>query len=180
MRKTYFAWANPQRTAWIEMTGEEFYQFINQEENKHRKFIPADDEYEETENSFIYMEVSIEDYREWDRKRKKRERELEKKSVEIVSAEMVISMDKDGFALTLGDTLCEDTSEQERLEDLLFDISVAINELSAEEQRIIKAAFSGAKKQNDDVIAAYLGMQRTTFRYHKKKILEKLREKLSK
>ena len=180
MRKTYYAWANAQRNAWIKMTGEEFYQFINKEENQHRKFIPADDEFEESENKYIYFEVTIEDFREWDRNRKKREREAKNNPIEIVSMEMELSIDKDGSSLTLGETLAEDTQDIERLEEQLYALSCAISELSAEEQRIIKAAFSGTKKVNDDVIADYLGLKRTTFRYHKKKILEKLREKLSK
>lgn len=178
MKKTYFAWANAQRTAWIEMTGEEFYQFINREENKDRLFIPADDEFEECENSYIYMEVTIEDYREWDRKRKKREREAEKKPIEIIPLEMVIGFDRNGHEFTLADTLSESCERSEYLEELLELLPIAIQELSQEDQQIIKLAFFGKKGMKETEMGALLGMPQSTFNYHKKKILKNLHEKL--
>lgn len=176
MRKTYFAWANPQRTAWIEMTGEEFYQFINREENKHRKFIPADDELEESENAYNYIEVTIEEYREWDRKRKKRARDAEKKPLEIVSLEMVISVDSQGVALTLEDILSDTHEDNNHAKELLMKLPLALRELSEEERAIIQIAFWGDKTMKETEMGAILGMPQSTFNFRKKKILKKLQE----
>lgn len=177
MKKTYFAWANAERTAWNEMTGEEFYQFIQRAENRNRKFIPADDE-EDTENANIYMEVTIEDYREWDRKRKRHVREAQIPPIEILSTEMVLRTDSSGNEFTLGDTLFDDTQETEKKEELLSALSNAISELSEEDQDIIRIAYFEDPTLKETEMGALLNMPQSTFNYRKKKILKNLQKKL--
>ena len=172
MKKTYYAWE--EGSGWIQMTGKEFCEFIRLPENKHRKFIPADDD-PTSENACIWYEVTIETYRKWDKTRQKKKRRSQKKSDQpfIVSFEDVICEDARGHILTWGEVICEqmESNENERLFNILKN---AINTLDTDEKQIIWKLFFESK-QSETQIAEQLGISQQVLNYRKKKILRKLR-----
>lgn len=182
MSKTYFAWSNAERSEWIEMTGEEYYVFINKPENKGRHFIPVDDTEPESLNKDIWMEVSIEMYREWDRIRTERKRKLDKEiknpclRISVVSLDEVISTDDNGHQLTWADIL---SAQDDDTDSIICDaLSQAITMLSEKEQEMLKDFFFKGKKTEQEVAIKY-GMTQQAFSKHKKKILKKLKKFLN-
>lgn len=75
MTNMFFVWKDPNcngvNPEWIQMTGTEFHEFITRPENKKRKIIK---EYVDPDNKrlgFYRFEVTPEEYRKWDAKRKR-------------------------------------------------------------------------------------------------------------
>ena len=91
------------------MTGKQFYDFICLPENKHRKFIPVDDQVV-IDNARIWFEVSAETYKEWDqqRKRKARSHEANENVLSVFSLEDIICADSRQHTLTWQDILSDE------------------------------------------------------------------------
>lgn len=78
MSNQFFIWkdakCNGKDPIWIELSGDDFLKFIQQPENSQRKFVK---EYFDEDNKalgFYKFEVTEENFRKWDAKRKKSER----------------------------------------------------------------------------------------------------------
>lgn len=78
MSNQFFIWkdakCNGKEPVWIELSGDDFLKFIQQPENSQRKFVK---EYFDEDNKalgFYKFEVTEENFRKWDAKRKKSER----------------------------------------------------------------------------------------------------------
>lgn len=78
MSNQFFIWkdakCNGKDPVWIELSGDDFLKFIQQPENSQRKFVK---EYFDEDNKalgFYKFEVTEENFRKWDAKRKKSER----------------------------------------------------------------------------------------------------------
>lgn len=78
MANQFFIWKDTEckgkNPVWIELSGEDFLRFIKQPENSHRRFIK---EYFDEDNKslgFYKFEVTEENFRKWDARRKKSER----------------------------------------------------------------------------------------------------------
>lgn len=174
--KRYFIWKdgkfNGDKTEWLEIGGQEFYDFVNDPNNAVRHFIhqldPTDPEADE-----VYYEATEETYKRWDRKRKKEEYVLQVKKenpVEIVSLDTILYYDDDGFPVTLGDTIPAPEPDP-----LIEDLYEALNTLSDKERALIDLFFFNNDGKNDSQIAAALGVPRMTLVNRKQKILKKLR-----
>ena len=179
MKKVYYAWETNNGMGWIKMTGREFYDFIRLPENKHRKFIPSDDE-EGIDGARIWFEVSTDVYKEWDRQRKRKARshQANENVLSVFSLEDVVYMDSQQHILTWQDILSDEmeTDHDEELYQLLYS---AIHALEKEEQQILKKLFF-ERKRSEDTIAKELGVSQQVLNYRKKQILKRLRDFLIK
>ena len=172
MKKTYYAWE--EGSGWIQMTGKEFCEFIRLPENKHRKFIPADDD-PTSENACIWYEVTIEAYRKWDKNRQKKKRRSQKKSEQplVVSFDDIVCEDPRGHVLTWGEII-HDQMESDENEKLFNTLKTAIDSLSTDEKQLVCKLFFESK-QSETQIAEQLGISQQVLNYRKKKILKNLR-----
>lgn len=174
--KRYFIWKdgkfNGDKTEWQEISGQEFYDFVNDSQNADRHFIhqldPTDPEADE-----VYYEATEETYKRWDRKRKKEEYVLQVKKenpVEIVSLDTILYYDDDGFPVTLGDTIPAPEPDP-----LIEDLYEALNTLSDKERALIDLLFFNNDGKSDRQISRELGMPQKSLFNKKQKILAKLR-----
>ena len=175
--KRYFIWKdgkfNGDKTEWLEISGQEFYDFVNDPKNADRHFIhqldPTDPEADE-----IYYEATDETYKRWDRKRKKEEYVLQVKKenpVEIISLDTILYYDDDGFPVTLGDTI--PAPEPDPLIEELYEV---LDMLEPEERKMIEGYYfrdNSRKTQKD--IADEMGVSQQVLNYHLQKIYAKMR-----
>jgi len=81
---------------------------------------------------------------------------------------------EDGFELPSGDPLVDEIVADKILLDMLMS---ALDELAADERRLIDALYFDGKSERD--VATEIGVPQTTLNYRKNKILKWLKEKLS-
>jgi len=94
-----------------------------------------------------------------------------------VRADHELSMEafaEDGFELPSGDPLVDEIVADKILLDMLMS---ALDELAADERRLIDALYFDGKSERD--VATEIGVPQTTLNYRKNKILKWLKEKLS-
>ena len=72
MENKYFIWkdcnCNGINPEWVQLTPHEYYEFVKAPTNKHRFFIDFNADCPE-ETSVLMMEVTAEEYADWDRRR---------------------------------------------------------------------------------------------------------------
>ena len=120
MTNMFFVWKDPNcngvNPEWIQMTGTEFHEFITRPENKKRKIIK---EYVDPDNKrlgFYRFEVTPEEYRKWDAKRK---RDLRARQNDMLNLPR-ISAAEDDECSTQEEYGIIDNSEEDEDEDCLL------------------------------------------------------------
>ena len=176
MAKKFLVWkdincrgVNPE---WLFLTGEEFYEFIQKEENKDRHFIKLPSTDKETDE--IIIESTEKQYKDW---RKEYDRSLytqeRNKNVEVVSVNMFCDKDNADLyeKMKTDDESIEDVVEKSIL---IGKLREALKTLTEEERKIIEYYYftEGATERS---VAAQLGIHYMTLHSKKTKILEKLK-----
>jgi len=173
MSKAYWVKKTPdfanEKCEWIQMTGIEFYQFINIPENKGRHFIDFDN---------MKIEVNKSEYVKW-RKEKDASDYLKEQERKYITISIFSITAQDGSG---GENLIEDPSvniETEIEEKLLLEyLKKSLNILTPQERLLIKVCYFAEGKITDQIAADALGIPRRTFLNRKNKILEKLRKNM--
>jgi len=186
MANQFFIWKDAEckgkDPVWIELSGEDFLRFIEQPENSHRRFVK---EYFDEDNKslgFYKFEVTEENFRKWDAKRKKNERsedvlvankkkkylsEKENTDERIVnSIPTVVSFDApitDDEETNFHDIVPDPNNDFERTEErilleYLYEISQTLKE---KDKRIAFSLYFNNKENKDDSqIAKELGISK--------------------
>ena len=182
MENKYFVWkdrnCNGINPEWRELTPREYYAFVTAPENKGRFFIDFNADCPE-ETSVLMMEVTAEEYADWDRRRhrfdyrQEMEKEFEDSFVsldqEVPRTEGLLFHDivPDPDINTEGDAL-----HQIDLTKLRTDLAT----LNASEREVIDALyFQNPDKLGERDVAAKMGIPRMTLSNRKKKIFKKLK-----
>lgn len=204
MANRYYIWKDPNcngiNPKWIELSGENFYKFINNPKNSHRRFIKEYIDVDNVELGYYKYEVNEENYREWRTLQKRKERS---EDVLIANNKKHKLLDKDdtdkeymnvipyvvSFDVPLTDD--EDTTYHDIVPDydmryietekkmLLEKIYRIARTLSIEEQRILdNLYFNNPKNLSDNEIARQMNIPTTTFNRKKLLILKKISEKV--
>ncbi len=182
--KRYFVWKDPDCNGispeWLEISGNEFYDLVNDPANSERTFIPWCDEDEDGKDSFIF-EVTEEEFKEWDRNRKReayRRKAFFDEKILFVDWDEVVYYD-DTDPVTLGDVIpdpdahVEPTAEEELIEDLYE----ALKTLSKKERQIIDALYlKNDDNKSEREITRELGISHMTMNCRKNRVLKKLRK----
>ena len=179
MAKKFLVWkdknCNGVNPEWLFLTGDEFYEFIQKEENKDRHFIkmPPIDKGEDE----IIIEATKETYDKSEKERKRANYVIQE-MMKFETVSVYTFADEDNASL-YDKTAANEESIEEVVEKtmLIGKLYEAIEQLTEEEREIIKLYYftDGA---TDISAAAKLGIPRMTFRNKKKKILEKLKKSL--
>ena len=204
MANQFFIWkdakCNGKNPVWIELSGDDFFKFIQQPENSQRKFVK---EYFDEDNKalgFYKFEVTEENFRKWDARRKKNERsedvlvankkkkylsEKDEVNERVLSAiPTVVSFDApitDDEETNLHDIIPDSNNDFERTEEkmlleYLFDISQTLKE---KEQRIVFSLYFNNKENKDDSqIAKELGISKWSI-YRKNEKIKKILKKIA-
>ena len=175
--KRFFIWKdgkyNGENTEWQEISGEEFYELVNDPANSDRLFIHHNDVYD-NEADEVYFEATEENYKRWDRMRKKEEYDLQIKlenPIEVVSLDTVLYYDDNGIPVTLADEIPEPDPDP-----MIVALYEVIDKLLPEEREMITRYYlDNPQKKSQRVIAEEMGMPQQTFSYRLKKILEKMK-----
>ena len=204
MANQFFIWKDVEckgkDPVWIELSGDDFLRFIEQPENSHRKFVKEFFDEDNKALGFYKFEVTEENFRKWDAKRKKSERsedvlvankkkkylsEKENTDEKVVnSIPTVVSFDApitDEEETTYHDIIPDfdmgyKKSEKTMLLEMIYRI---MQTLSIEEQKIIdNLYFNNPKNLSDNEIARQMNIPTTTFNRKKMKILKKFSEKV--
>jgi RNA polymerase sigma factor (sigma-70 family) len=181
-QRRYFVWKdaackgiNPE---WIELTGKQFKEFVNNPENKNRYFIKFNEDEEDTFTSVV--EATYENYLEYDRERKKKAYNGKKAFDEhtvFVDLDEVVYYDDDD-PITRAEIIAdEDAYVEPNHEQLLInELYDALEALSYEERELVDLLFL----KNDDHkserrIAEELGVPQKTLNCRKQAIIKKLK-----
>lgn len=203
MSNKYFIWKDAEckgvNPIWIELSGEDFYRFIKNPRNSHRKFIK---EYfdDAADSGYYKFEVTEESYREWRALQKRKERS---EDVLIANNKKHRLLDKDEvdkdavnaipYVVSFDAPLTDD--EETTYHDIIPDFDMGYTEaekkmlikkiyritrtLSIEEQLIIdNLYFNNPKNLSDNEIARQMNIPTTTFNRKKIMILKKISEKV--
>lgn len=180
MAKKYYRWkdenCNGVNPEWVEMTGQEYFEFKRNLENKHRKFIEYIDEYDESDT--VVLETTKKKYDEWNREM---HRQLYYKKMEkhFVKAFVSLDMDVDGEEeMTLHEAVADMRVNLKATVEkniLVEKLGMALKTLSTEEQDLVYAMFLSDSPMNERDYADLLGMSKTAINYRKKIILKKLK-----
>ena len=182
MENKYFVWkgrnCNGINPEWRELTPREYYAFVTASENKGRFFIDFNADCSE-ETSVLMMEVTAEEYADWDRRR---HRFNYRQEMEKEYEDSFVSLDQ----------------EVPNTEEMLFHEVVAVPDINTEGDALHQVELSSLRTNLDalapverDVIdalffqnpdglgerdvAAKMGIPRMTLSNRKKRIFEKLK-----
>ncbi len=202
MANKFFVWKDAEckgvNPVWVELSGEDFYKFINNPKNAKRRFIK---EYFEDDSDMGYykFEVTEEGYKKWRTLQKQKERS---EDVLIANNKKHRLLDKDEIdenavraipcVVSFDAPLTDD--EETTYHDIIPDFDIGYTEsekkmllekiyrimqtLSIEEQRIIdNLYFNNPKNLSDNEIARQMNIPTTTFNRKKIIILKKFQEK---
>lgn len=204
MLNKFYIWKNADcngvNPEWSELSGKEFYKFINNPENVQRKFIQ---EYFDEENKvlgYYRVEVNEEQYRKWRALQKRKERSEDvlianKKKHNLLEKDETVKKAKIiPCAVSFDEPLSEDenTSYHEIVPDdnengyerverkmLINKLHKILETLSGEEQEILNFLyFDNSNNLSDNKVARRLGISTTTFNRKKLNILKKISEKM--
>lgn len=172
MAKKYWVKKDPKNSAeWVEMTGKEFYEFINSTEGKGRHFIDFD---------ACKLEVTQEQYRQW-----QREADHRRYLQQFEDMADILSLDY----LTIDSGISGDyclVDDSESTEDKIIRIAdmealaEALRSLSDEERWMIGELYLYNKTKTEDELALLIGKTRQVVNKQKKKILKKLEKLVAK
>jgi len=180
MENKYFVWkdrnCNGINPEWRELTPREYYAFVTAPENKGRFFIDFNADCTE-ETSVLMMEVTAEEYADWDRRRhrfdyrQEMEKEFEDSFVsldqEVPCTEGMLFHDvvADPDISTEGDAL-----HHVELSSLRTDLTT----LTSEERKLIDLLYlNNPECKTERAIARELGLPQKTLNNRKKAVLKK-------
>ena len=186
--KRYFVWkdanCNGKNGEWKEITGTEFYALKRAE--PHRRFILWKNEDDPMDDGMLY-EATEENYKEWDRERKRKEREeqyVEEHFTVFSIDDPVGTDDEEGltWADIIPDTRDEDEQAdeeyQEWKENALKAMREAISELKEKDRETVILIFFDNPKKPISQIAEENHIPQQTLNYRKNAVLKKLRKKV--
>lgn len=202
MANKFFIWKDAEckgvNPVWVELSGEDFYKFINNPKNSKRWFVK--EYFEDDKNSgYCKFEVTEERFREWRTLQKRKERNedmlianikkhrlLNKDEVDenaakaipsVLSFDAPISDDDD--ETTYHDIVPDTESGYEKVEiELMLEKLHRILEcLSDDEKEILNYLyFNNTENKGEIEISAQIGISQQVLNYRKKKILKKLKK----
>ena len=184
--KRYFVWkdanCNGKNVEWKEITGTEFYALKRAE--PHRRFILWKNEDDPMDDGMLY-EATEENYKEWDRERKRKEREdkyVEEHFTVFSIDDPVGTDDEEGltWADIIPDTRDEDEElerqEEERRSVLVSKMLAKIEKLPEDDKNLIFAMFLNPEKnRSEKEYAESLGISQQNVNKRKLKIFKKIR-----
>lgn len=184
--KKYFVWkdanCNGKNVEWKEITGTEFYALKRAE--PHRRFILWKNEDDPMDDGMLY-EATEENYKEWDRERKRKEREdkyVEEHFTVFSIDDPVGTDDEEGltWADIIPDTRDEDEElerqEEERRSVLVSKMLAEIEKLPEDDKNLIFAMFLNPEKNmSEKEYAESLGISQQNVNKRKLKIFRKIR-----
>ena len=184
--KRYFVWkdanCNGKNVEWKEITGTEFYALKRAE--PHRRFILWKNEDDPMDDGMLY-EATEENYKEWDRERKRKEREeqyVEEHFTVFSIDDPVGTDDEEGltWADIIPDTRDEDEElerqEEERRSVLVSKMLAKIEKLPEDDNNLIFAMFLNPEKNmSEKEYAESLGISQQNVNKRKLKIFKKIR-----
>lgn len=184
--KRYFVWkdanCNGKNVEWKEITGTEFYALKRAE--PHRRFILWKNEDDPMDDGMLY-EATEENYKEWDRERKRKEREdkyVEEHFTVFSIDDPVGTDDEEGltWADIIPDTRDEDEElerqEEERRSVLVSKMLAKIEKLPEDDKNLIFAMFLNPEKNmSEKEYAESLGISQQNVNKRKLKIFKKIR-----
>lgn len=178
MSKKYYAWKNADcngnNPEWVEMTGNEFYEFKRKPENRKRLFIELYSY--DINDDVVVIEVTKEKFNEWNKENMRHirnENEKEKWNISILS----LDCEQDG-----GCTLYDEISTEEDIvtelikNDEYSRLYKAINGLDDEEKLIINLLFFKGEDITERTLARKMGISFQLLNYKKQKILKKIKK----
>ena len=182
MANQYFVWKDPNcngiNPEWVELTPQEYYAFVTCPLNEGRYFIDFNEDCIEEED-VLKMEVTAEEYAEWDRRR---HRYSYRREIEQEYADFVVSLDQDipdCEELQFHEVAADPNSNTETTalhRTDLVKLKAALDKLTPEELEIINALFlENHDKRGERAVAKDLGIPRMTLCDRKRKILKKLK-----
>lgn len=175
MYKRYFRKKDPtcpvDKIEWIEMTGTEYYNFINAPENKNRYFIDMDD---------VVLEGTKDEARE-QRAVKDRGDYLQEQESGWSIVSLYTITDENGCS---GEEAIRDESQDVEAEALMRvcakDLYDALAQLDAASSRLIYSLFLADERKTFRQLSKESGIPVMTLEYRKKKAFVRLRKILSK
>ncbi len=184
--KRYFVWkdanCNGKNVEWKEITGTEFYALKRAE--PHRRFILWKNEDDPMDDGMLY-EATEENYKEWDRERKRKEREdkyVEEHFTVFSIDDPVGTNDEEGltWADIIPDTRDEDEElerqEEKRRSVLVSKMLAEIEKLPEDDKNLIFAMFLNPEKNmSEKEYAESLGISQQNVNKRKLKIFKKIR-----
>lgn len=184
--KRYFVWkdanCNGKNVEWKEITGTEFYALKRAE--PHRRFILWKNDDDPMDDGMLY-EATEENYKEWDRERKHKEREdkyVEEHFTVFSIDDPVGTDDEEGltWADIIPDTRDEDEElerqEEERRSVLVSKMLAEIEKLPEDDKNLIFAMFLNPEKNmSEKEYAELLGISQQNVNKRKLKIFKKIR-----
>ena len=201
MSNQFFIWkdakCNGKDPVWIELSGDDFLKFIQQPENSQRKFVK---EYFDEDNKaigFYKFEVTEENFRKWDAKRKKNERsedvliannkkqrllnkdDVNKEGINaipcVVSFDVPLTEDEE---TTYHDIVPDRESGYEKVEEKLMvkKLNQILGLLSDDEKELLNHLyFNNLETKSENEIAKEMNISHQLLGYRRKKILKKLK-----
>lgn len=151
---------------WIEMTGQEFYAFINSTEAKGRHFICMDDD--------IVIEANEQQFREWSSEKNHSDylRRCEA-GIETVSLYSDIMTECGSGEELLRDPV--DLEEKTMMKFRCQALQAALAELDSEDDYLLQRLYFAENKASERDLAAELGVSQPAVHKRKNKILKNLK-----
>ncbi len=184
MSKKYFIWkdrnCNGVNPEWIELSGSEFYQFINRPENKMRRFQILDNRIDK-EADIIVLEVTESQFKKWKSERN-HETYLDNFSKNYSTVSMSDSLTEEDD-LTVEDIIPDLTAD---VEDKVIRkaekqaVKQAFESLTNEEKQLIKKLYVKSKGKTESYIARANKIPQKTLNNRKLKIRKNLKKYLAK
>jgi RNA polymerase sigma factor (sigma-70 family) len=171
--KRYFKKKDPNcettNTEWIEMTGLEYYQFMQSPDSKGRFFIDMGDS---------VLECSIQDFRQYKAEQNHKEY-LRKHQEGWITLSLYADEVENGYN---GEELIEDDTqnvENNAIHTMEVDaLQAALSHLDSKSYRLIYALYLADQKKSERELAAEYGVSQNAIHKQKKKILKKLEQML--
>lgn len=202
MSNQFFIWkdakCNGKDPVWIELSGDDFLKFIQQPENSQRKFVK---EYFDEDNKalgFYKFEVTEENFRKWDAKRKKSERSedvlvankkkkyiSEKENADkrvVKSIPTVVSFDApldEDEETNLYDIVPDGVNAYEKIENslLINDLRRASRSFSKSERKVLEwVVFNNPENKTEAQIATEHNVSQQYISKTMKKIIKKFKK----
>lgn len=203
MKNRFFVWKdgiyNDKNTAWLELSGKEFYKYITRPENRNRQFIKEYYDPYDHKKGFYKMEVTKKSYKKWDAKRKKNNRQEDVLDIETIknylskkddaiSTKMVKSIPTvvsfDSFVMEDSEFTYHDIipTEENEMDEILInlvlrDVYHMSRLLSVEERELLDLLyFNNPENKSVREIANVNNVSHQLLNYHFEKILKKIKK----
>lgn len=201
MANKYFIWKDAEckgvNPVWVELSGADFYKFINNPQNSKRRFVK--EYFEDDKNSgYCKFEVTEERFREWRTMQKRKERNEDMLMANIKKHRLLDKDEVDENAVKAipsvlsFDAPLSDDEEETTYHDIVPDMEcgyenvehqMLVNKLyqileclSDEEREVLNHIyFNNSENKSENEIAKEMNISHQLLGYRKKKILKKLK-----